>query len=196
MTMQERDLLWEPLGDPGIEHLRVRFSPEGLFADGLVVRQLAGRTPLRLWYQIQCDEATRVRSTQVRIEASVNQQVDLSADGLGHWTDAAGAMMPGLDGCIDIDIAATPFTNTLPIRRLNPRPGESTEIDVVYITVPDLEVKRARQRYTNLRMDGPRTVYLYENCASGFRAELPVDEDGLVIDYQGQWRRRTGGRQT
>jgi hypothetical protein len=43
-----------------------------------------------------------------------------------------------------------------------------------------------RQGYTRL---GDRR-YLYENLeGSGFRAELPVDEDGVVLDYQGVFRR-------
>ena len=43
--------------------------------------------------------------------------IELRADGRGHWADAAtGSPLP-LDGCVDIDIYPSPFTNTLPIRR-------------------------------------------------------------------------------
>ena len=35
----------------------------------------------------------------------------------GRWT-VDGAPRPDLDGCVDVDIAATPLTNTFPIRRL------------------------------------------------------------------------------
>jgi hypothetical protein len=44
--------------------------------------------------------------------------------------------MPQLGGAIDIDISITPFTNTLAIRRLNLRRGQSEEIIAVYIRVP------------------------------------------------------------
>ena len=192
MEINERDMLWEPCGEPGLEHLLVQFSAAGLLADGFVIRQRPGARPFRLRYQIRCDEATRVRSAQMWIEFPEEHRVDLRSDGLGNWTDGAGVALPGLAGCIDLDIAATPFTNTLPIRRLGLKPGQSAEFDVVYLTIPDLEVRSLRQRYSFLRSEAGRCVYLYQNCASGFAAELPVDEDGLVLDYPGQWRRHTG----
>ena len=49
----------------------------------------------------------------------------LESDGEGHWQEN-GKDRPDLHGCIDIDIQATPFTNTLPIRRLGLKTGEST----------------------------------------------------------------------
>ena len=191
--MSERDVLWEPSGDPGLEHLRVQIGAGGLLADGLVIRQRPGAPPFRLRYRIECDEAARLRTARVRLESPQERRVDLSADGSGNWTDATGGAIPLLAGCIDLDIAATPFTNTLPIRRLDLKPGESAGIDVVYIAIPDLDVRRLRQRYTCLSHKPGCTVYLYQNCASGLAAELPVDEDGLVLDYPGQWRRHPGG---
>jgi len=115
--------------------------------------------------------------------------VDLRGDGGGSWTDASGRPLPALRGCIDLDVAATPFTNALPIRRLGLGPGQAAEIAVVYVAVPRLDVTRVAQRYTCLRKDADGGVYLYENLENGFRAELPVDRDGVVKDYPGQWRR-------
>ena len=37
---------------------------------------------------------------------------------------------------IDVDISATPFTNTLPIRRLGLQPGEFAELDVAFVDAP------------------------------------------------------------
>ena len=43
-----------------------------------------------------------------------------------------------------------------------------------------------RQGYTRLA----DRRYLYENLdGSGFRADLSVDEDGVVLDYEGIFRR-------
>src|SRR5215203_6431025 len=68
-------------------------------------------------------------------------------DGEGHWKRRGGEPMPDLDGCIDVDISATPFTNTLPIRRLGFEPGQSEELTVAYIRVPELLIGPERQRY-------------------------------------------------
>ena len=192
---ERRDLLWEPCGDPGLEHLRLHMGASGLLADGIIIRQRPAQAPFRLRYRIECDEAMRLRRTQIAIDSPVERSIDLRADGRGAWSDAEGATIEAVSGCIDLDIAATPFTNTLPIRRLSLKPGASAEIDVVYVTIPELEVRPLRQRYTCLSSGAGGAVYLYENCASGFTARLPVDDDGLVLDYPGQWKRRSTGEE-
>ncbi len=81
--------------------------------------------------------------------------------------------MATLDGCTDVDISVTPFTNTLPIRRLNLDQDESTEIETVYISVPELQVETAIQRYTCLdSLDDEGGRYRYESVPSGFTAEF------------------------
>ena len=94
--------------------------------------------------------------------------------------------MPGLDGAIDVDISATPFTNTLPIRRLQLAPGDSAEIRTAYIHLPDLEIVRDPQRYTCLE---PLRRYRYESLDSDFVREIEVDADGLVVTYPGLFKR-------
>jgi len=108
------------------------------------------------------------------------------ADGEGHWRDGAGRARPDLDGCIDIDVWPTPFTNTFPIRRRPMAVGERREFVMAWVSAPELTVRPVRQGYTRLA----DRRYLYENLdGSGFRAELPVDEDDIVLDYQGVFRR-------
>ena len=92
--------------------------------------------------------------------------------------------MPALDGCLDVDLSATPFTNTLPIRRLALAPGWATEITVVYVEVPSLRVGVARQRYRCLTWGaGGRRAIAYETAAGDFTADITVDADGLVVEY-------------
>ena len=68
-----------------------------------------------------------------------DREVDLTRDSrAGTWRDAGGAVLPELQGCADVDISVTPFTNTLPIRRLQLAEGESAEIRVAYVHVPGL----------------------------------------------------------
>ena len=45
------------------------------------------------------------------------------------------------------------------------------------------------QRYTCLERRPDVARYLYESIESGFRAELTVDADGLVMEYAGLFRR-------
>ena len=112
------------------------------------------------------------------------QSVDLWRDETQGWTDSGGPR-PDLLGCCDVVIAWTPFTNTLPIRRLRLPPGQQQEIRVVYVAVPDLTVRSVRQRYTH-RAEGR---WFYESLESGYTAELTVDEEGLVVEYPALFRR-------
>jgi len=54
------------------------------------------------------------------------------------------------------------------------------------VAAPELTVRAMRQRYTRLA----DRRYLYESLDdSGFAAELSVDEEGVVLDYQDTFRR-------
>jgi len=91
-----------------------------------------------------------------------------------------------------IDLSTTPFSNTLPIRRLALPLDAASVIRVVYISIPELSVEAFDQEYTRLVPAAPPRRFRYRSLASGFTAELAVDADGLVIDYPGLWRRRHG----
>ncbi len=188
MNTTTREVIWEPWGEPGSEHLRLEQRKDEIIADGIVI-MLANDTPLRIHYVIQCDASWAVRQVYIHELGTVGARQRLIADGAGHWTRKPGGAIPSLDGCLDVDIAVTPFTNTLPIRHLGLQPGESAEINVVYFTIPQLHFRATRQRYTCLDAGSDGGRYRYEGLSSGYTTELEVDTDGLVIDYPEAWRR-------
>jgi hypothetical protein len=191
-TSVEREVMWAPWEGPGLEHLRLVTSGSGIVANGLVIGLEAGR-PFRIGYEVRCDERWRVREVRVATPDSERPVLKLLTDGEGRWKRGGGEPVPELDGCIDVDISATPFTNTLPIRRLGLKPGESEELAVTYIRVPELLVGPERQRYGYLEAQADGGLYRFEALPSGFTAELPVDAEGLVIDYPGLFRRAWSG---
>lgn len=100
-------------------------------------------------------------------------------------------ILPDLAGCVDVDIAITPATNTLPIKRLRLQAQESKDILAAYVPLPnqvgaDFLPRPAEQRYTCLT---PGRLYRYDGLVRGFTAELEIDEAGLVLDYPGMFRR-------
>jgi uncharacterized protein len=105
---------------------------------------------------------------------------------LGTGPTAMALLSRSSENAIDIDISITPFTNTLPIRRLNLQSGQSQEILAVYIHLPDMAITTDRQRYTCIEA-GQR--YLYESVDSGFTREIEVDAHGLVTSYPSLFRR-------
>ncbi|WP_309128150.1 putative glycolipid-binding domain-containing protein [Microbacterium sp.] len=104
-----------------------------------------------------------------------------TADG---WK-VAGLSRDDLREAHEVDISASPLSNTLPIRRLRLAVGESADITTAYIRVPGLDVMADPQRYTRLSAN----EYLYESRDSDFRRTLTVDDEGLVIDYPGLFAR-------
>ena len=180
----EQTLGWRSLEHGGVEHLRVHGTGGQVLATGAVTAEHDGAR-YQVDYQVHCDEAWRVGELRVRLADGAASCL-LMSDGMGNWTGADGVRRPELAGCKDVDIAVTPFSNTLPIRRLNLGPGESAAIRVVYVPVPSLAPVAVGQRYTCLEK---YRRYLYEGLDNGFSVELTVDRFGLVIDYPGLFER-------
>lgn len=181
-------VLWTPWQGPGLEHVRLIDQPDGIVADSMLIGFEDGK-PFRLRYRVACTADWHVRRSTVACLNGDERTLTLLADGEGHWTTEQGESLPLLDGCLDIDITATPFTNTLPIRRLRLQTGESAEIVVAYIQAPALQLTVDRQRYTCLASDATGGRYRFEALASGFTAELAVDHLGLVMDYPELFKR-------
>lgn len=172
-----RQIMWTAREWPGCEHLDLRVGDDGVVADGLILAAPAGE-PIRLAYRIECDRAWRTRS--VALELHRRERMILTCDEHGRWL-VNGRERLDLAGCVDVDIALTPFTNTLPIRRLSLAPGAAADLRVVYIQPePELTIGPEDQRYTRLG-----TGYRFESGT--FRADLAIDRDGLVTDYPELW---------
>ena len=167
----------------GLEHLLLE---EGV-ADSVVLAFDEGRGPFRLTYRLTWDESWRLREADlvVATERSTTS-LNLRTDGQGRWRDRDGRAIDELDGCVDIDIWPTPFTNSFPVRREPMVVGERRQFRMAWVFAPDLTVRPQPQAYTRLA----DWLYLFESLdGSGFSAELPVDEDGIVLDYPGLFRR-------
>ncbi|WP_343712585.1 putative glycolipid-binding domain-containing protein [Inquilinus sp.] len=185
----DRHVRWAPAQGTGLEHLRLHRSGAWIQADSVVIGGDADHGPggveWALSYTMVMDSEWRVRSVAMTDHAG-DRRLRLIADGGGAWTTGDGTPLPQLDGCIDIDLVATPFTNTLPIRRLGLEPGESAEIRVAYLPLPDLVPFATSQRYTHLALRRWRFESL---DGSGFTAEISTDANELVLDYPGLYRR-------
>ena len=186
----DRHVYWQPWDEPGLEHLHLKQEAGAIVANGMILRVQESR-PFRVHYQVRCDRQWRVREALIT-RLDDRRVISLRSNGEGVWTDGNGAALLHLDGCVDIDISASPFTNTLPIRRLNLTSGAAEVIAVAFISVPDMQVTLEQQQYTCLE----GAAYQFLSLDGGFTARLPVDADGLVIDYPGLFKRVWSGSQT
>jgi uncharacterized protein len=186
-SAMERNIMWIPWSEAGLEHLRLLQQDGTILADSIIVG-VSNRIPFRLHYEIVCDFRWNVKELNLMLLSGNRKSIKIQADGKGRWFTQTGDPIPSLDGCVDVDISASPFTNTLPIRRLALSPGQSAEILVVYVLIPEMDLIPNRQRYTCLALNASGGLYRYESIESDFKAELPVDSEGLVIDYPGLFK--------
>lgn len=183
--------LWRPWIDDGLEHLRVTRTEERAVADGAIVRAL-GTTPFRAAYRITCDGDWKFQRVELQVGTDHDRSLVLTSDGNGRWHDADGSELSRLRGCFEIDISATPFTNTLAIGRLQLAVGQSADLLAAYIRLPELTVEAVPQRYTCVERGEARSAFKYEGLFRNFTAVLPVDENLLVLDYPQTFRRVRG----
>jgi hypothetical protein len=176
---------WRDWDGEGLERLTLRETAIGVRAESVVIGKGDAGEAFAARYSIECDRDWRTRSVHVAVLGE-DRAVGISSDGAGRWQDAAGQPVPALDGAIDVDITCTPFTNTLPIRRLGLEASQSGDLTVAYIDVPSLTLTADPQRYTCLE---PMRRYRFESLDSDFTREVEVDEHGLVTNYPGLFKR-------
>jgi hypothetical protein len=161
----------------GLEHVLL----EGNTADSSLLAVDEDGEPFRLTYRLRWDDSGLIQRAELETSKGAQARaLSLQADGHGRWSSAQSEHLPQLDGCIDIDIWPTPLTNSFPIWRSHLQIGQRQEFRMAWVSAPDLTVVAKPQAYTRLE----ERLYLFESLdGTGFKATLPVDEYGLVIDY-------------
>ena len=185
--MPDHVTLWRRLDRAGHESAR-------LFADG-AQHHLHGTAvfaedgaPVRLDYRIVCDGRWHTRSARVAgWHGARRVGVELTTDGEGRWR-MNGADCPTVDGCLDVDLAFSPSTNLLPIRRLALPVGEGADVRAAWLTFPALELEPLPQRYERTA----ERQYRYASRGGSFTADLELDDAGFVLRYAGLWEVEAG----
>ena len=169
---------WRGVEEWLAEHARVDFDDTGMSAAG--VQLGAEPDPYRVDYDLEAPSDWITRRLEVDAWGDGwRRAMVLEHDGAGRWT-RDGERVAALDGALDCDLAFSPLTNVMPIRRhgLHERAG-AHDFVMAWISLPDLGVHAAPQRYEHVR---PRVVR-FTALDSDFTADLEVDADGLVVRY-------------
>lgn len=177
-----RTVCWSPIWNEhrkniGLEHLVLTKGA----ATSVILAVDEDDVPFRLDYHLRWSPSGCLQEANLILEKGIERRsMNLHADGTGNWKHASGQLISELDGCIDIDIWPTPFTNSFPLWRSSMNIGQRKEFRMAFINGCTLAIEAKSQAYSRL---GER-LYLFESLdGSQFRAELPLDKDGLVIDY-------------
>jgi len=177
----ELDLRWQPVDQVGLEHCRLWESADGINVRSVLIGTFDGFA-YGAQYDIQLASDWTFRSLTLRLHDG--RVLRLLSNGLGDWK-LNGRRAPELEGCVDVDISGTPFTNTLPIRRATFTDGTPREFTMAWVPLDSLEPFRDRQVYTRL----DPTQYRYQSGDGSFEQVLTVDANGFVLDYPTLFRR-------
>jgi hypothetical protein len=167
---------WRRVDQPGLELVRIESMPDAVTATSTLID--GGVAPFSMRYVWSLDSDWRTRSLHIERSSVDDGSLTIEREGDADWK-VDGKHAPHLSGCVELDLSATPFCNSLAIRRL----GESGELRVAWIDAAKLSVAPSRQRYE--KFDGRNWRYVDMDIAYGFEAGLQLDTNGLVERYEG-----------
>jgi hypothetical protein len=171
-------LRWRPWEGAGLEQTVVTEADGTIWANSVVIGEHGG-VVFGAHYELHCDGGWRSRS--LTVERTDGRTLRIEADGEGRWSDAMGNPLPALDGCIDVDLSASPLTNTLPVRRCGIDPSKGTmRFRMALVPFDTLEPFADEQLYTALDGHGR---FRFEAADGSFQAEIATDEDRFVVSY-------------
>ncbi|WP_252946162.1 putative glycolipid-binding domain-containing protein [Oceanicola sp. 502str15] len=169
---------WHRLDMAGDDTCRLVEEPDGWMLCGHA-RYETGGTRAALDYIVRCTPTWESRSAD--ITGLIDGQ-DVA------WrllrTDAGwqlGESPAALPDCLDIDLAFTPATNLLPLRRLAFDETQAVAAAWFREDEDSGRLDRLDQRYT------PRGAGRFTYASPGFEAELEVHPSGFVTRYPGLW---------
>ena len=172
---------WSAWEGDGIEEVSFRWENEGWTVEGF----LRG---VDVQYVLRLNSAWRVQQFMLFRDMD-DPDLWLATDGAGRWGEVNGAHRVDLDACTDIDIALTPLTDSILVRRLPLHVGHAAEVTVALVDVETLAVDRVHRRYSRLAESRWLVEHLDAHGAVVHGAEVDVDELGFVVDYPGLVRR-------
>jgi uncharacterized protein len=191
----ERFVLWRGLDSWRTEAAHVELAGARVRASGtqLGVEPL----PYRLDYELETFERFVTASLLVRASGEGwARSLELRHDGEGAWScelkaegevelPPAGGEMDALAGALDCDLAFSPLTNLMPVRRHALHERGERDFLMAWVSVPDLAVSPSPQRYEHVRTgpNGSVVRFVDRGLFAGFVSELELDADGLVVVY-------------
>lgn len=173
-------ILWRRLDRPGHEFARVerRASEWRLRGTAVFVHEGA---PCRLDYDVLCNERWETMAGEVTgWVGNDSVEIEVRVEPGKTWR-SNGVEVLAVRGAVDLDLNFSPSTNLLPIRRLNLEIGQEAAVRAAWLRFPTFVFEPLEQTYR--RIDA--STYRYESAGGRFRADLTVDDAGLVTFYPG-----------
>jgi len=175
-----REVAWISSNPPGVELCIVARRRSGWVLQGSVLRRFKEGVGA-ISYRIDVDSGWKTKRAMVEQVLRGKRSVLEIKAGPSGWL-LNDEKEESLRRCVDLDLEASPVTNTLPIKRVRLSKGEEVDLTSAWVRFPSLKVHPLRQSYEKLG----KNRYRYAS-ASGFSSEIDVDSFGLVRRYGESW---------
>ncbi|MDX6260502.1 MAG: uncharacterized protein QOH84_2190 [Kribbellaceae bacterium] len=188
--------LWSGDGSWHAEAVRLQLDEDRLTASGTQFG--ADPLPYRVDYELETGAQWVTRRLHVdAVGNGWSRSLELLSDESGHWTCSTsadgdadlptpGGNLAAVTGALDCDLAYSPLTNLMPVRRHDlHRQAGTVDFLMAWVSLPDLAVHASPQRYEALGSDENSALVRYISLDTDFAADLQLDADGLVTHYPG-----------
>lgn len=174
----EKDIIWKGIFYNSLENCIVSFTVEGLRAKSVIVGY-TDESSFLIEYEVKTNHLFETQCATINYRYKSTQRIiRLTRHNSNEWI-INGELDESLRGSKDIDISLTPFSNTLPVKRLSFDKIAEYKIKVIYIDIFGDKVRPVYQKYIKLSSN----LYRFENVPKDFEAEIEFDELGLVTYY-------------
>ncbi|QNE22778.1 putative glycolipid-binding domain-containing protein [Kribbella qitaiheensis] len=187
-------LLWSGTDSWRAEAVQLELGEDRLSATGTQL----GIDPLPYRVDYELETGARWVTRRLHLTAAGEgwiRRLELGSDGSGNWQATSssegevalpppGGDLTAVSGALDCDLAYSPLTNLMPVRRhhLHRQPG-TVDFLMAWVSLPDLAVHLSPQRYQHLNSNESGSRVRYTSTDSGYQADLQLDLAGLVINY-------------
>jgi hypothetical protein len=184
-------LTWRADDGHGLEGARLLLHTSGFRALGRMVRAEPGGDFTASYRLIVGEDGGLERLSVTAATAERERHLTINRTDDGVWLldtgTGGGSTRTDFVGAVDVDLGFSPMFNTIPIRRLglHREAGEHT-VPVVFVSLPDLDVRVVEQTYRTVsELNDATGQALVEFRSGDFTAELVVDADAAVLNYPG-----------
>jgi hypothetical protein len=174
-------MLWRRIDAPGHDACRLERANDGWRLQGAAVFR-GKEGPTFLAYCVQCDALWRTVEGRVRGFVGARTIEAVIARRGSAWT-LDGAQVPGLDHLQDLDLAFTPATNILQLRRVPIAAQETVPLDVAWFEAGAGSLTELPQTYERR---GPNAFW-YRAPSVGYEGLLELAPNGFIRDYPNLW---------
>jgi hypothetical protein len=175
-------LHWRRLDLPGHDHAELTSTARGPQLAGAAHFQDADEL-VAITYVVTLSSDWRTQAAALRVMTRAGRRrLHIRSGGAADWT-VHGRPMPAVSGCLDLDLAFTPATNLISIRRLGLAVGAAADVTAAWLDFRANTLTPLRQTYHRVSAD----QYAYSCPDLGFSATLLVDQHGFVRRYPPLW---------